>query len=352
VVDKQLAAFGEATFKFTDTLKATAGLRVSKLDFTGTVWETGGFLGTTISTRAGASEKPVTPKAVLSWQPDHDDLFYVSAAKGFRPGGPNVGVGTICAGNLTSLGLSQVPGQYASDSLWSYEVGGKNTFFDRRLQINASLFYIDWNNIQQNVYLPDCGEQFTANLGKAKSEGGDIELLYKPVEMLTLDFTAAYTDARFTKTSCAGALAYNGTTCVAGALRAAPIASKGDALLGAPWSFTGSAEYLFAQWSGKRPYLRIDFQHSTAQRSLLSSQDPANALYDTTLPGLPVVNNLSGRAGLRFDAFDVSLYANNITNANPLMFEARDIAYTPTDTLYFARGVRPRTIGLTAIYRY
>jgi outer membrane receptor protein involved in Fe transport len=352
VIDKQVAVFGEATFKFTDTLKATAGLRLSKLDFTGIVYETGGFLGTTISTQGGASEKPVTPKAVLSWQPDRDDLLYVSATKGFRPGGPNVGVGTICAGNLTSLGLSQVPGQYASDSLWSYEVGAKNAFFDRRLEIDASLFYIDWNNIQQNVYLPDCGEQFTANLGKAKSEGGDIDVLYKPLEMLTLNFTAAYTDARFTKTSCAGALSYNGTTCVAGALSAAPIASKGDALLGAPWSFTGSAEYHFAEWSGKRPYLRLDYQHSTAQRSLLSSQDPANALYDTTLPGLPVVNNLSGRAGLRVDAFDVSLYANNITNANPLMFEARDIAYTPTDTLYFGRSVRPRTIGLTAIYRY
>jgi hypothetical protein len=98
--------------------------------------------------------------------------------------------------------------------------------------------------------------------------------------------------------------------------------------------------------------VRLDFQHSTAERSLLPSQDSANALYDTTLPGLPVVNNLSGRAGLRFDSFDLSLYANNITNANPLMFEARDIAYTPTDTLYFARGVRPRTIGLTALYRY
>ena len=352
VVDKQIAAFGEATFKFTDTLKATAGLRVSKLEFNGTVWETGGFLGTTISSSGGASEKPVTPKAVLAWQPDHDDLFYVSASKGFRPGGPNVGVGTICASNLTSLGLSQVPGQYASDSLWSYEIGAKNTFFDHRLEVNTSLFYIDWNNIQQNVYLPACGEQFTANLGKAKSEGGDIDVLYRPLEMLTLDFTAAYTDARLTKTSCAGALSYNGSDCVAGGLSAAPIASKGNALLGAPWSFTGSAEYHFAEWSGKRPYLRLDVQHSTAQRSLLPQQDSQNALYDTTLPGLPVVNNLSARAGVRFDAFDVSLYADNITNANPLMFEARDIAYTPTDTLYFARGVRPRTLGLTAIYRY
>jgi iron complex outermembrane receptor protein len=353
VVDKQIAAFGDLTFKFTDTLKATAGVRLSKLDFTGTVYQTGPFLGTTISTSGGASEKPVTPKAVLTWQPDHDDLFYASATKGFRPGGPNVGVGTICEGNLTSLGIAQVPGQYGSDSLWSYEIGAKNSFLDHRLEINSSLFYIDWNGIQQNVYLPDCGEQFTANLGKAKSEGGDIQVLFKPFEALTLDVTAAYTDARLTKTSCAGNLSYDGTGCVgAGGLTAEPIASKGDALLGAPWSFTGSAQYFLPVWSDHKPYFRLDFQHATAQRSQLPGQDSNNALYDTTLPGLPVVNNLSARAGLRIEALDVSLYANNITNANPLMFEARDIAYTPTDTLYFARGVRPRTIGLTAIYRY
>ena len=118
----------------------------------------------------------MTPKAVLSWQPDHDNLLYASASKGFRPGGPNVGVGTICGSNLSCARAHQAPGQYSSDSLWSYEIGSKNTFLDHTLQINASLFYIDWNNIQQNVYLPACGEQFTANLGKAKSEGGDIEM--------------------------------------------------------------------------------------------------------------------------------------------------------------------------------
>ena len=40
-VDKQIALFGEATFKFTDTLNATAGLRVSKVDFTGTTYSGG-----------------------------------------------------------------------------------------------------------------------------------------------------------------------------------------------------------------------------------------------------------------------------------------------------------------------
>jgi iron complex outermembrane receptor protein len=367
VVDKQIAVFGEVAFKVTDTLKATAGLRVSKLDYTGSVNETGPFLGTTIVTQSSATEKPVTPKAVLSWQPDRDDLVYVSGSKGFRPGGPNVGVGGICAGNLQSLGLSAVPPQFSSDSLWSYEIGSKNTFLDHRLQINASLFYIDWRNIQQNVYLPACGEQFTANLGKAKSEGGDIEVLYRPIEALTFDLTAAYTDARLTKTSCAGALTYNAASasCIApGQPAASPIATNGDALLGAPWSFTASTEYHFPEWGGRTPYARLDFQHSTAQKSLLPAQDTNNALFDKTLPGLPVVNNLSARAGFRFNGFDLSAYADNLTNAHPQLFESRDIApYSlgpgmggatgpTTDTLYFGRGVRPRTVGVTATYRY
>ncbi len=365
VIDKQIAAFGEINFKLTDTLKATVGLRVSKLDYTGSVAETGPFLATTIVTQGSASEKPVTPKAVLSWQPDRDNMVYVSASKGFRPGGPNVGVGLICGGDLASLGLPliggqrQVPGQFSSDSLWSYEIGSKNTFLDHRLQINASAFYINWKDIQQNVYLPSCGEQFTANLGKAKIEGGQVEVLYRPLAALTFDLTAAYTDARLTKTSCAGTLTFNGSSCggtdpatglpITGI---APIASNGNALLGAPWSFTASAEYHLPQWQGRTPYARLDFQHSTAQKSLLPGQDQNNALYDTTIPGLPVVNNLSARAGMRFSGLDLSVYANNLTNAHPLMFESRDIAYDATDTLYFGRGVRPRTIGLTATYRY
>jgi iron complex outermembrane recepter protein len=353
VVDKQVALFGEVNVKVTDTLKATLGLRVSKLDFTGSVNETGPFLGTTIITQSSSTDKPVTPKAVLSWQPDRDNLFYAGATKGFRPGGPNVGVGDICSSNLTALGLAQVPDKYSSDSLWSYEIGSKNTFLGHTLQIDASLFYIDWTNIQQNVYLPACGEQFTANLGKARSEGGDIEVLYRPVESLTLDVSAAYTDARLTKTSCAGALTFDGTACSGpGATPVAPIASSGDALLGAPWSFTMSAEYHFPNWFYRSPYLRLDFQHQTAQRSLLAIQDQRNALYDQTLPGLPVVNNLSARAGLRFKGFDLSLYGNNLTNAHPLMFEARDIYSNATDLLYFGRGVRPRTLGITATYRY
>ncbi len=369
VVDRQFAVFGELGYRFTQSLRATLGLRVSKIDYTGSVNATGPFLGETIVTSSSSSENPITPKAVLSWQPDKDDLLYASAAKGFRPGGVNVGVGQICGGSLGALGINSAPGTFASDSLWSYELGSKNSFMDRRLQINTSLFYIDWSNIQQNVYLPTCGEQFTANLGKVASRGGDIEVQMRPIEQLTLDLTAAYTDAKFTKTSCAGASTYSATAqvpgyppgqlggCVGGAAPVLPIVSQGDRLFGAPWSFTASAEYLLPEWVGTAPYVRFDLQHSTAQKGLISTVDTRNALADPTLPELPVVNNLNMRAGMRLKGFDLSLFANNLTNSQPVLFASRDIApspYTasPTDLLYFERGVRPRTVGLTGTYRY
>ncbi len=366
VIDKQIAAFGEATFKFTDTLKATVGLRVSKVDFTGSTYAGGSFLGAPNSgTQASSSEKPITPKAVLSWQPDRENLFYLSASKGYRVGGVNVGVGNICGGDLETLGLPlgsdglrHVPTGFSSDSLWSYEIGGKNTFLDHRLQIDSSLFLINWKNIQQNVYLPSCGEQFTANLGQVQSRGGDIDVQFRPIDTLIVGLTVAYTDARFTKSSCAGVLQYDGTAgACAGVVNgvaetAPPVVSEGNRLVGAPWTIMASAEKTFGEWNGHTPYARADYQFTNAQSALLPGQDSRNALYDTTIPGLPQTKNLQLRAGFRWSGYDVSLFADNVLDQSPVLFKSRDIAYDPTDNLYFGRGVRPRTVGVTATYRY
>ena len=368
IVDKQIAVFGETTFSFTDTLKATAGLRLSKIDYTGSDNSTGPFQATAIVASVSGSDRAATPKAVLTWQPDHDNMVYASASKGFRPGGPNFPVGAICDPNLVSLGVKQVPNQYSSDNLWSYEIGAKNGFFDHKLEVDSSLYYIKWNAIQQFIYLSACGEDFTANLGAAKSEGGDIQVLYRPITDLTLAFSAAYTDARLTKTSCTGTLVFDAAADAcsqAGVAPARPIASNGDALLGAPWSFTSSAEYHFPGWGERVPYLRIDYTYSTAQSALLPQHDPNNAVFDNTLPGLVDISNLSARAGVRFSGWDLSLYGNNLTNAHPLAYEIRDLYPFPgppgtgasqltptTDNLYFGRGVRPLTVGALATYRF
>ena len=360
VTDEQFALFGEATVKLVDTLSVTVGVRASKVDYSGSTVTGGAFVGgPPVATYGSNSEKPVTPKAVLTWQPSRDNLEYLSATKGYRVGGINTPAGTLCNGDLASIGVPvgtdgnyHVPDAYKSDSLWSYELGSKNSFMNHRLQVNASLFWIDWKNIQQNVYLPDCGEQFVGNLGQATSRGGDIELAYRPLDPLTLNFSAAYVDAKYTKFSCAGILTFNGANCGADpATGFAPVVSKGDRLASAPWSFTTSAEYVFPAWKETAPYVRADFQYQTRQTALLPGQDSRNGLTDLTIPGLPLNKNLNVRAGMRINGFDVSLFANNLTDAHPQLYLSRDIAEA-ADPQYFARGVRPRTIGVTATYRY
>jgi len=367
VIEKQIAAFGELTFRFTDTWKATVGLRVAKDDVDGTVVSGGAFVVTPLEQpplEVSSSEKPVTPKFTLDYQPDKDNLFYASAAKGYRSGGVNIPVGVLCDGDLLTLGLPvgadghpHVPQSYNSDSLWSYELGAKNSLLNHSLQINSSIFLVNWKKIIQNVYLPSCGEQFAANLGQVQSRGGDIEVTYKPVQPLTLDLSVAYTDARYSRASCAGALEFSSGACNGASAPtggAPPIVSEGDRLPGAPWTILAWAEYAtpLAALSGKLGYIRFDYQRTTQQTALVPGQNSNNALFDTTIPGLPATKNLSFRAGLRFNGFDVSLFANNITNDHPVLFSSRDIADDFTDNLYFARGVRPRTIGVTATYRY
>jgi iron complex outermembrane receptor protein len=349
VIDHQVAVFGEANLKILDTFKATAGVRVSHDTFKGQTLYGGPFLGqaSIITDSPTTTENPVTPKGVLSWQPDRNNLVYISAQKGFRVGGVNPGVGNACNGNLALLGLQSAPGTYNSDSLWSYEIGAKNGLFNQRLQINSSLYWINWRDIQQNVYLGQCGLSYTANLGQAHSYGGDITMAARATEDLTLNLTAAFTHANYTKTVCAS----SSIVCTGPDAVAAPVVSKGDALLGAPWRAIAAADYLLPTFHERQPYLHVEYNYASAQTALLAYQDPRNASNDPETASLPVITNVSARAGMRWGDMDVSLYGQNLTNSHPVVAAFRDFN-APWVEQHFTRSVQPRTIGITGIYRY
>ena len=109
-------------------------------------------------------------------------LVYTTAAKGFRPGGPNTPVPLTgpaqCLtgpGNLQSLGLTSAPSQFNPDNVWSYEVGEKARTLGNTFQINSAVYYEPWTNVQQLVD-PSCGFSFTANAGTATVYGSEIEI--------------------------------------------------------------------------------------------------------------------------------------------------------------------------------
>jgi outer membrane receptor protein involved in Fe transport len=123
IIDRQYALFGDATYRLTDAWKMTAGVRLSHIAYSGDLVYYGPFLSpaagpaTPLAATGSNSENPVTPKAVIAYQPDAQNLFYASASKGYRPGGLNGAQSFLCAPNLASIGLSAGPGLYAADSL-------------------------------------------------------------------------------------------------------------------------------------------------------------------------------------------------------------------------------------------
>ena len=146
--EQQLAFFTEGTYKLTDRLDLTAGARWFKGDQDQQVrFYSDGVLD---AQDGKASDSALSPKVQLSFHFDPEKMAYVSATKGFRPGGPSGVVPlSTCGEDLAALGLSRAPTAFQSDQLWSYEVGSKLSFADRRAVIDSSVYYIDWSDVQQ-----------------------------------------------------------------------------------------------------------------------------------------------------------------------------------------------------------
>jgi iron complex outermembrane recepter protein len=338
-VDKQIALFGQADIRLTDRLKATLGLRVSKADFTGQANYSGFVVGPPVSSVASISEHPVTPKFGLTYQLDPDNLLYATVAKGYRIGGANPDIGQFC--DFKPYGLSGVPPQYSSDDVWSYELGTKNTFDDRRLLLDASVYFIRWNNIQQDVELP-CGFQFTANLGAAESRGMDLQTQFKVSDMFTVGGTFGYTNASYTETVFA-------TPVAAETPGSFSIVQDGDHLPAAPWmvALFGQASFPVFALNG---YVRADYQYSAKQTALVAAQDLRNGGLPAAFPPIPSTSYTSLRAGTKWAGFDVSLFAQNLFNTQPKLSVIDNAGVQ--SPLFQAITWRPRTVGMTATYRY
>jgi iron complex outermembrane recepter protein len=336
-VDRQFAAFGQIDWKPVAPLTLTVGLRVSQVDSLGAESAMGPYIGPApIANSASITEHPVTPKFGISYQPAKGQLFYASASEGYRIGGINAPLSSLCDSNLASLGLTSGPTSYKSDHAWSYEVGGKNSLLGGRMILDTSAFYIKWSGIQNTVYLPSCGFSFVSNLGYATSRGADLELTARPIDALQLGLSASYTDAHYGETVYASPAAANS------------LVGAGDSLPVPPWTIVASSEYSLPMLRDFQPYVRLDYQVSTAFRRQPFS-DPTNVFYDPAVFWAQKQTSLSARAGIRFNGLDISVFGTNLANSHPVLFDSRYFQPVP---IFFDTTARPRTLGLTATFHY
>lgn len=324
---EELALFGEITFDLTDRLALTAGGRWydTEVSFDSA---SDGFANGGPSAFSGVqSESGFNPKVMASFDATDDLNFYASASKGFRIGGVNGQVSpTLCGDELDSVGLDPDSLRtYDSDSLWSYEVGVKSRLADNRVSLNAAAFFIDWSDSLQVQRLA-CGFQVDANVGDVESKGFEVELSAAPIEGLTLDMGIGYTDTEVASASGDGFPGY----------------AEGQALHGVPdWTGTGSAQYIFPAFSGWDGRLRADANYygdsTSFNNGSIVDRDSWSAL------------NL--RAGVLNENWDVTLFADNVTDERANLADNRSIAAEMPGRPRIVTN-RPRTIGLEARYRF
>ena len=260
-------------------------------------------------TTGGKDEQPFTPKVSLSYQLTGDDMVYATAAKGYRIGGATPPL------PIPACGPNPFPTSYNSDSVWSYEIGTKDRFFDRKLQVSASAYYIKWSNIQQAFYVPPCGIQFTTNAGEAVSKGFDFQGAWR-VPRLSIWTPASVTRTRtFTKTAFDRVITPNGDV----------LNVKGDLLDVVALDGDARAQYDFDVF-GRDAFIRADYEYNSKRNDADPQRGSRHRLLRPGPDPDPATNQVSLRAGLTLGALDVALFAENLFNAHPqLVFSIRTV---------------------------
>lgn len=328
----ELGIFGELDYAVNDRLTLTAGLRWSDTEIDTSLVTDGIAAGPPLS--GTQTEDGFTAKFGIAYDVTDDLLIYANAAEGFRMGGVNLPLPSLCDQDLVDMGLANMDlTTYDTDDLWNYEAGFKASLLGGRIMASATGFFIDWSDIQQSIALP-CGFSITANAGEAESKGVELELAVRPMEGLNLSLGAGYTDAKITDPG------------------PNPTIEKGSRVFQVPeWTITAVGDYSFSiteRWEG---FVRADYRY--VDDSFSANQDPTNPRHR------PAYNITNFRAGVTTEStfgatevqWDAVLFIKNAFD------EAANLADNRSLALEDPRRPRivvnqPRTIGIEVRARF
>jgi outer membrane receptor protein involved in Fe transport len=300
-------------------------------------------------------------RANLSWKAGDDALLYYTWSQGFRPGTFNRGFmpssnSPLSPGTASWQAQAHRNGGWAPpfiltpDSLTNNELGWKTTWMDQRLEWDGALYQEDWDHAQ-------IGQTDSALLGGASINGGNYRvrgLEFSAVANIAGGFSinagAAWNHSELIKE--AAFYWANGTPIDFSSLRTQdgrripnPAGTLGSPLAGAP-AFQGNLRARYeVLLDGYRTFAQLGAMH---QASSWSSTDrlSVDLQNNTVAYELPAFTTVDAAFGAGKDAWQVQMYADNLTDTRAQLYA--------TYTLYYKAVTvnRPRTIGLRMTYRF
>jgi outer membrane receptor protein involved in Fe transport len=326
LLQEQVAAYGDFTYSPIPELRISAGLRESYSpghlhQYLSDYFNEGAPPEIVVDTKFNA----LTPQFSIDYDVSSGMTLYASAGKGNRLGGGNYYIPTnVCAQDLANLNLTAAPTSYDTDSLWSYEGGLKGRFLNDTLAVNADGFFLQWNNLQQTIGLPICGDTMIVNVGNAESYGPELEINYQPIEGLTFGVSYAYTHAAITK--------INPEWASLGI-------SVGQAVLNVPeWMAAFKVDYIRPISDKVDFFVRADYDFTGPSFGEFTPSDP-----DYRQPEYSVMN---GSFGITRGAYEISIFAKNLLDSKKII-QVPSLLFTPE-----AYTLRPLTAGVLIKARF
>ncbi len=363
---ESLAVFGDVTWSINDRLDLVFGGRYTSDDVTNEVTSFGiapmnppapppdpaffGSFGNFPRPEASADESftDFSPRLGIRYNVSDTVNVYGTVSKGYKAGGSSVGNNTNTPGNDPFI----VP--FDEETLWNYEIGFKGEFADRRVRLNAALFYLDWSDLQLEAFRfltpGDLSSNFeqTVNIDEAEAWGAELELVAAVSENFTIGANIGVLDTEITS---------NSTAEITGGF---VVSLKGEEIPKSP-EYTANlwAEYAWQRDFGeiwvRAEFIARDGQYSDVEgltneqtRGPSPNQGLVRAMPRGQFPyESPDYEVWNLRAGLELDNFSAVAYIQNV---------ADEEYYTGTQENFGASGIRlrphPRVIGANITYRF
>ncbi|MFU2817235.1 TonB-dependent receptor [Pseudomonas aeruginosa] len=346
------ALFAQGTWHLTERLDFTAGLRGTYEEKNAKVERfaplggaaVGGVGAAVRNGQLGAydsgdlSQYNFAPSALLSlsYQFSDDLLGYASLSHGEKSGGVNLAVGSAPSAGADSL---LVGPERANDA----ELGLKSTLFDRRLLLNANLFWTGIHGYQATTLYQAPGStqlvQVLANAGSVRSRGLEFEATALPLRGLTLNFNGSYNDVTY--------LSFKDAPCPAevSTRPGAPSSCDltGQRVVGASkWIANLNGEYQWRLDDRFQPYVSASYAYRSAAEGTLDNSDLSK------IDGYALVNLAAGlRSDLGDGQLDTSVWLKNAFDKDYYLS-----AFANINGSYTASVGQPRTLGVSLRYDF
>jgi len=378
---ESIALFADVTWHVTDRLDVIVGARYTEDDVLnerssfgiapdgscncGPGTDFGGFFGSFVNfprpdASGNQSFSDVSPRAGVRYAWSDTGSVYATVSRGYKAGGTSTG-------NDTNNNNAPLTIGYNEETLWNYEAGIKTEFADRRVRLNASVFFMDWTDLQVEAFRfltpGDLSSNFEQTINvDAEATGVEVELLAQPVDNFTFGGAIGYLDTEITDepicdipnggpNGSATCISITGGYNVSAVGLEMPKAPELTANLFGEFRFDIGTSQAWA----RAEYIHRDNMYSDIEaltnlqtRGPSPNQGLVRAVGDDEFPyKVPSFDVVNLRGGFDWEHTSITVYVQNVFDEE---------YYTGTQENFGVSGIRlrphPRTFGAQLAYRF